>query len=165
MRMLTLMKPPASAIRRELKQARPFPSAAQEAAVALLRTAEVIRRDVELALTPYGITGQQYNVLRILRGSEPERMPTLEIAERMIEHAPGITRLLDRLEAAGLVTRERCHEDRRRVLCRISPKGLALLAKVDAPLDRIERTRLSKLTERELQALMAALDRIRGEQD
>ena len=159
------MKRPASAIRRELKQKRPFPSAAQEAAVALLRTADVIRRDVELALAPFGITAQQYNVLRILRGSEPERLPTLEIAERMIEHAPGITRLLDRLEAAGFVTRERCEEDRRRVLCRITPRGLAVLAKADAPLDRIERSRLSRLDASELQALMAALDRLRDEQD
>ena len=165
MRMLTLMKAPVSAIRREIKQTRPFASAGQEASVALLRTAEVIRRDLELALAPFGITAQQYNVLRILRGSEPERMPTLDIADRMIEHAPGITRLLDRLETAGLVTRERCLEDRRRVLCRISRQGLAVLAKADGPLSEVERSRVGRLAAREIQAFMAMLDRIRSEQD
>ena len=157
------MKSPASAIRRELKQGRPFPSAGQEAAVALLRTADLIRADIERALEPFGVTGQQYNVLRILRGAEPEPMPTLEIASRMIERAPGITRLLDRLEAAGLVTRARCAEDRRRVLCRITKQGLAVLAKADGPLDGIERARLDRLDPRELATLVAALDRIRAD--
>ena len=157
------MKTPASAIRRELKQSRPFPSAGQEAAVALLRTADLIRADIERALEPFGVTGQQYNVLRILRCAEPEPMPTLEIASRMIERAPGITRLLDRLEAAGLVTRARCAEDRRRVLCRITKQGLAVLARADGPLDGIERARLDRLDPRELATLVAALDRIRAD--
>ena len=165
MRMVTDMKSPASAIRREIKQTRPFASAGQEAVVALLRTADVLRTDIERALAPFGVTGQQYNVLRILRGAQPERMPTLEIADRMIERAPGITRLLDRLEAAGLVTRERCHEDRRRVLCRITKQGLAVLAKADGPLDAIERERLHRLNAGELAALAAALERIRADRN
>ena len=159
------MKSPASALRREIKQTRPFRSAGQEAAVALLRTADVLRTDIELALEPFGVTGQQYNVLRILRGAGPEPLPTLEIAERMIERSPGITRLLDRLEDAGLVTRERCDEDRRRVLCRITKQGLAVLSKADGPLDAIGRARLDRLDAGELAALAAALERIRAERD
>ena len=163
--MVPPVKSSASAIRREIKQGRPFPSAGQETAVALLRTADVLRTDIERALEPFGVTGQQYNVLRILRGAGPEPLPTLEIADRMIERAPGITRLLDRLEAAGLVKRERCQEDRRRVLCSITKQGLAVLAKADGPLDAIGRARLDRLDAGELAALAAALERIRAERD
>lgn len=152
-----------SAIRRELRQTKPFPSPGQEAAVTLLRTADVIRADLERTLAPFGITPQQYNVLRILRGSHPARLPTLEIAERMIERAPGITRLLDRLEAAGHVGRERCREDRRRVLVSITRKGLATLAATDEPVNHIEGARLAHLPKADLARLVALLDRIREE--
>src|SRR5262249_14855885 len=106
-RMLDLMKRTPSHIERELKQSRPFPTRGQEAAVGLMRTADLLRRLLEQALEPSGVTAQQYNVLRILRGARPESLPTLEIAERMIERTPGITRLLDRLEAKKLVRRDR----------------------------------------------------------
>src|SRR5881275_3603411 len=109
----------AMPILKELKQTRPFVSPAQEATVALLRTADVVNRLVDLVIEREGITGQQYNVLRILRGAGEQGLPTLDIAERMIEETPGITRLIDRLEAKKLVTRERCNVDRRRVYCRI----------------------------------------------
>src|SRR5262249_27588175 len=117
--MLTAMKRTPSAIQRELKQTRPFPSRRQEGAVALMRTADQLRHLLDKCLEPAGITTQQYNVLRILRGARPERLPTLEIAERMIERTPGITRLLDRLEAKQLVHRERFSSDRRQVLCTV----------------------------------------------
>ena len=150
-----------SAIRRELRQTKPFPSLAQEAAVALLRTADVIRADLERTLEPFGVTPQQYNVLRILRGSHPEPLPTLEIAERMVERAPGITRLLDRLEAAKQVSRERGREDRRRVLVSITRAGLATLARADAPVNSIEGARASRLARKDLEQLVALLDRMR----
>src|SRR5262245_54763239 len=127
--MVTDMPTRTSALERELKQKRPFPSLEEEAGVAILRTADRLKGDAEQVLAKSAITLQQYNVLRILRGSHPETLPTLEIADRMIERAPGITRLLDRLEAVKLVTRDRCSEDRRRVLCGITPAGLAILAK------------------------------------
>ena len=97
----------------EIKQSRPFPSKGEEAVVALMRTSDLVRRLVSDVVEPHGITLQQYNVLRILRGSRPDSLPTLEIAARMIEQAPGITRLLDRLERKGLIRRQRCPEDRR----------------------------------------------------
>ncbi len=80
---------------------------------------------------PHGITLQQFNVLRILRGAGDEGLPTLEVADRMIEQTPGVTRLLDRMEAKELVRRQRCPKDRRQHLCWITAKGLALLEKID----------------------------------
>src|SRR4029079_16784201 len=122
-----------SRIQQEIKQTRPFRSKGQEAAIALMRTADLVRRAVGTIVEPHGLTIQQYNVLRILRGAGDKGLPTLESAERMIEETPGITRLLDRLEAKRFVARERCKSDRRRVWCRITKDGLAMLAKLDAP--------------------------------
>src|SRR5690606_687467 len=107
-----------------------------------------------------GISGQQYNVLRILRGALPEPLPTMEIAARMMEQTPGITRLLDRLEEKGLVRRERCGEDRRRVLCSITEEGVDLVDSLDAPVERADRDLLGVLGEAELRRLIALLDRI-----
>lgn len=151
-----------SALLRELKQSKPFPSPEQEGAVALMRTADRVRREVERSLEPLGITAQQFNVLRILRGARPESLPTLEVAERMIEQAPGITRLLDRLEARGLVRRERCREDRRRVLCSITPAGLELLRAADGPVHEAERRCLGRLGAPELARLLRLLETVRG---
>ncbi|MFP5247340.1 MAG: MarR family winged helix-turn-helix transcriptional regulator, partial [Thermoanaerobaculia bacterium] len=116
-------------LRDELKQTRPFVTRTQEAALALLRTADLVRRSIGAVVEPEGITMQQYNVLRILRGAGEKGLPTLEIAERMVEQTPGITRLIDRLETKQLVGRERCPTDRRQVFCRITKEGLALLAR------------------------------------
>jgi len=161
MRPSTSRKP--SAIQREIKQSKRFATPDEEAAIALLRTVDVIRADLEQALAAHGITPQQFNVLRILRGSHPEPMPTLEIAERMIERAPGITRLIDRLEVAGLVTRKRCAGDRRIVHCSITRAGLATLAAADGPVRTIGRARLGRLTNSELAKLVELLDRLREE--
>ncbi len=155
---------PASRIQQEIKQTRPFRSTAQEAGIALLRTTDLVRRRMSAVLEAEGITVQQYNVLRILRGAGPEGLPTLEIAERMIEQAPGITRLLDRLEAKGLVGRERCPTDRRQVTCRIAKPGLALLAALDPTVDALDDSMLGDLTRTELKQLIHLLDRIRAAQ-
>jgi DNA-binding MarR family transcriptional regulator len=151
-----------SALQREIRQRRPFRSPAHEAAVGLLRTTDRVRRSLAAVVEPRGITLQQYNVLRILRGSRPRGLPTLEIAARMVEHAPGITRLLDRLKAKTLVLRERHARDRRRVMCRITPAGLRLLAGLDAGLQHADETTLGVLSRRELRRLIALLDRIRA---
>lgn len=146
----------------ELKQSRPFRSVRHEGAVGLLRTADVVRRAVSAVIEPHGITLQQYNVLRILRGAGPEGLPTLEIAGRMIEHSPGITRLLDRLERRKLVTRLRCPKDRRRVLCTITPDGLRLLSKLDAPVLEANERALGTLTDRQSATLVSLLDAVRS---
>jgi DNA-binding MarR family transcriptional regulator len=148
-------------IAQELKQTRPFHSPRAEAAVGLLRTADLMRRMIGVVVEPRGITAQQYNVLRILRGAGEAGLPTLEIAERMIEQTPGITRLLDRLESKKLVVRERCTKDRRRVYCRITGAGLALLKALDAPISDAEEKALADLSAREVKSLVELLDRTR----
>lgn len=133
--------------------------------MALLRTADVVRRYIGRVLEPYGITPQQFNVLRILRGASAggaEGIPTLTIAERMIEEAPGITRLLDRLEAKGLVSRKRCPEDRRQVLCHATPQALDLLARIDGAMDEADDTALGPLSEEDKTQLIRLLDAVRA---
>jgi DNA-binding MarR family transcriptional regulator len=156
------MPAPTSILQRELKQQTPFESRYHEAYVAVLRTADVIRRRVGVVVEPHGITPQQYNVLRILRGAGAAGLPTLEIAERMVEQTPGITRMIDRLEAKALVARERGCDDRRQVLCRITEKGLELLAMLDAPLRDAHQVVRESLNESDIEALLGILDRIRS---
>jgi DNA-binding MarR family transcriptional regulator len=151
-----------SRIQEEIKQRKPFRSIGQEAVISLLRTADVVRSHFEKQLAPYGVTLQQYNVLRILRGSSPDPLPTLEIGDRLIERVPGVTRLLDRLEEKHLVRRERCTEDRRRVHCWITEEGLALLAALDEPVDRADRECVSALSDGQLQLLIESLDAVRN---
>jgi DNA-binding MarR family transcriptional regulator len=139
---------PSSRLQDEIRQRTPFRSPEHESLLALLHTADVVRRAHGSVVEPHGITGQQYNVLRILRGARPEQVPTLEIARRMIERTPGITRLLDRLEAKKLVARHRCPTDRRQVLCEITARGLELLASLDEQVRHAEDTTLSKVPRR-----------------
>jgi len=151
-----------SALQREIRQSRPFRSARQEALLGLLKTSDLLRRFLAMLAEPYGITLQQYNVLRILRGAGPEGLPTLEIAERLIEQAPGVTRLLDRLETKGLVKRERCPVDRRQVTCRIARRGEKLLAEMDDSMDGANERCLGMLQDRELERLVEILDAVRA---
>jgi DNA-binding MarR family transcriptional regulator len=139
-----------------------FRSREQQATLGLLRTADAIKRGLAQVIEPHGITAQQYNVLRILRGAAPDGLPTLTIGERMIEQTPGVTRLIDRLERKGLVARVPCAKDRRRVFCRITPKGLELLDELDEPVNRCDARALSVLPPSELDSLITLLDRVRS---
>lgn len=130
--------------------------------VTLLRTTDVLRRRLGAVVEPHGITMQQYNVLRILRGAGKDGLPTLEIAGRMLEQTPGITRLIDRLESKKLVARERCSSDRRCVYCRVTPAGLQLLARLDAPVRAAADAAFNVIRKTELAALVGTLDRLRG---
>jgi DNA-binding MarR family transcriptional regulator len=151
-----------SALSDELKQTRPFQSAGHEAVVSILRTAAVLQRHIALVVETNGITIQQYNVLRILRGAGDAGLPTLAIRDRMIEEAAGITRLLDKLEGAGYVVRERSTPDRRQVLCQITPLGLGILARLDAPVDAVNDTALRMLDEPERKTLVELLGAVRA---
>ena len=151
-----------SALQHELRQRRPFQSAAHEAVVGLMRTADLIRRQAAALIEPHGITLQQFNVLRILRGAGDDGLPTLEVAERMIEQTPGVTRLLDRLEAKEVVRRQRCPNDRRQHLCWITAKGLALLEKIDAITPRAHEEALKGLRQKDRVAFIRLLDAIRA---
>jgi DNA-binding MarR family transcriptional regulator len=154
-----------SRLQKELRQNKPFPSAAHEGAVGLMRTADVVRRQGAAILEPRGITVQQYNVLRILRGAGEEGLPTLEVAARMIEQTPGITRLLDRLEAKGLVKRQRCPKDRRQHLCWITPAGTSLLEELEQPMNEAVETAFTRLEETDRIAFIRLLDAIRAALD
>jgi len=150
-----------SPLQREIRQGKPFRSRGQEVVVALLRTADLVRRAVGRAVETHDITLQQYNVLRILRGAGEQGLPTLEIAGRMIEQAPGVTRLLDRLEAKGLVRRERCRQDRRQVLCWLTPAGSELVERLDEPVDKADVEAVAMLSPEEQDRLLRMLDSIR----
>ena len=151
----------AKGLRDEIRQSKPFESPAQEAILALYRTSDMLRRRFTQIVEPHGISLQQYNVLRILRGAGKTGTPTLDIADRMIEMTPGVTRLLDKLEAKRLVRRERCPEDRRQVLCWITESGLRLLAELDKPLEAAGVKSMEPLPGAEQQALIRTLEKIR----
>jgi DNA-binding MarR family transcriptional regulator len=146
------------------KQKRLVHSRQQDAVVSILRTANYLRRCFSPVFDQHGITRQQYNVLRILRGTGLAGLPTLDIAERMIEQAPGITRLLDRLEGKKLVRRERPSDNRRQVLCYITKPGLDLLQELDIPVRNREKQALHRLDESEIEELIRLLALARGEQ-
>jgi DNA-binding MarR family transcriptional regulator len=139
-----------------------FRSREQQACVGLLRTADAVKRSLAQLIEPHGITAQQYNVLRILRGAGPTGLPTLTIGERMIEQTPGVTRLVDRLEKKGLVDRKPCPKDRRRVFCQITEKGLELLSSLDEPVNGWDVQAVGVLAPGELESLIGLLERVRS---
>lgn len=152
----------AKSLHDEIRQTRPFRSMGEQTSVSLLVTADRVRRALGTVMEAHGLTLQQYNVLRILRGAGKAGLPTLEIAHRMIEQTPGITRLLDRLEAKQLVRRERRREDRRQVFCWITPGGLELLDQLEGPVDGTNREVVSQLQPDEQAKLVHMLDAVRA---
>jgi DNA-binding MarR family transcriptional regulator len=154
--------PSTSRLQQEIGQQRPFASVMQEASLALFRTTDVIRRRITATLEGHDVTLPQYNVLRILRGAGAP-LPTLAIAERMIEHAPGITRMLDRMEAKGWVARAVPEHDRRCVNISLTPAGRALLDALDPVVNRADESVLGQLTPEQAATLVTLLDAIRAE--
>ena len=153
-------KPPS--IAEEIQQGRPFPSLEEEAGIALLRTAEVLKTYFGSVVEPAGVSLPQYNVLRILRGAGPEGLPILSVAERMIERAPGMTRMIDRLEKKGLVVRERCATDRRIVYARITPAGKAVVDGLDDAVTAAHVQGFPPLDRDEIRAFVRVLDALRA---
>jgi DNA-binding MarR family transcriptional regulator len=133
----------------------------QEALLNLLRTSDQLQIRFARLFRRYSLTPQQYNILRILRG-EGKPLPILEIASRMITVVPGITGLIDRLEAAGLVNRRRCENDRRVVYVSISDKATSLLAEIDEPLIDLHKDLLGHLERSELELLSRLLEKARA---
>jgi len=139
------------------------PPDTKAAVLGILRAADALRRRGTALLAPHGLTPQQFNVLRILRGARPDGLCTLTIAERMIEQTPGITRLIDRLEAKRLVVRVRSAKDRRQVWCRITPTGLQLLARLDGPVRDLDRSALARLPRADHRKLAQLLELVHRE--
>src|SRR4051812_40708489 len=140
-------------LRDEIKQQKPFASPEQEALLNIERTAAVLGHAFAEALKPYGVSPTQYNVLRILRGAGKDGLCRNEVRDRLVSQVPDVTRLLDRLEDAGLIERERSTEDRRQVSTRITQDGLALLDRLDEPVVAMHRQLLGHLSASELQTL------------
>jgi len=147
------------ALRQRLQQEK-FENATQEAILNLLVAADHVRERIDRVCSRHGITRQQYNVLRILKGMHPDGYPRCEISRRMIEKAPDVTRLIDRLEQQGLVERARSEDDRRHSVTRIAKKGLTLLDRMKPALDEIHGyfgERLSLADRRELSRICEGL--------
>lgn len=144
----------------EIKKKRPFDLPEQEAMLNILRTADQLQIRFARLFRQFGLTPQQYNVLRILRG-EGQALPILEIAARMITVVPGITGLVDRLQSAGLVERKRCDQDRRIIYVAITAGATAILAEIDGPLETLHRQTLGHMSQDELSALSRLLEKAR----
>lgn len=149
----------------ELQQSKPFASKREEAMLAVMKTADVIRRRIAGVMEPHGVTMQQYNVLRILRGAGPDGIPTLAIGQRLIEETPGITRLLDRMELRNWVSRIRSHKDRRVVYAAITETGLSVLDAIEPELAAFDAAALPMLGTSELDSLIELLELARAEND
>ena len=147
-------------LQHELKKKHPFDSPEQEAILNLLRTNDRIQNRFGKLFRKYGLTNSQYNVLRILRG-EGQPMPCLEIAGRMVQVVPAMTGLLDRLEAQGFVSRNRCTEDRRVVYVGLTDAGRSLVDKLDEPVGELHHKVIGHLAPAELSRLSRLLEKAR----
>jgi len=144
-------------LREDIHQTKPFRSLREEAALNIVRTSAALGDDMDELLKAKGITATQYNVLRILRGAEPNGLCRNELRDRMLTRMPDVTRLLDRMEEAGLVTRTRGSEDRRLVSTRITEKGHQLVDELDQPIDEFHQRRLGHITDEQLESLVELL--------
>jgi DNA-binding MarR family transcriptional regulator len=145
----------------ELHQRKPFASLAEEAHLNLSRTEAVLQEGIERVLKPHGVSATQYNVLRILRGAGQKGLCRNEIRDRLLTRMPDVTRLLDRMEEAGLVSRERDAADRRLVSTRLTRRGRELVDKLDGPVAEEHERRFGHLNDRELRTLVRLHTRVR----
>lgn len=148
-------------LRHEIQQRKPFGSIEQEAQLSVVRTGSMLVDAFEQMLKPYGITAAQFNVLRILRGAEPEGLCRNELRERLLTRMPDVTRLLDRMVDAGLVERTREGEDRRRVRTRMTPKARRLVDKLDGIVAAEHERRFGHVSKNRLRELIETLTEVR----
>jgi DNA-binding MarR family transcriptional regulator len=153
------------ALKRRIKQESDFAGPAQEAMLNLMVAADHFRSRLDRVCAEFGITHGQYNVLRILRGAHPEGHPRCDIAARMLEKAPDVTRLVDRLEAQGLAERARSETDRRLSITRITEKGLALLEEMRPAMEGVERYFAERVSRRDARELTRICEGLYGEEE
>jgi DNA-binding MarR family transcriptional regulator len=146
----------------ELKQNKPFKSLCEEAQLNIVRTSNLLADAMEQMLKPHGITGTQYNVLRILRGAGPDGLCRNEVSARLVNRMPDATRLLDRMEEAGLVTRERSETDRRLVRTQLTEKGRKLVDDLDDDVLEQNEKGIGHLSEEQLKTLIKLLTLVRN---
>ncbi len=151
-----------SALRQEIAQERPFSSTEEEALLNLMRTADCIQRTFQRKTRDFGVTSTQYNVLRILRGAQPQGLTCSAIGDRMITAEPDITRLLARLKVLKLIRQQRDRKDRRVVWTQISEAGLELLRQMDPVVQQTPRELLGHLGEENLREMIRLLEAARA---
>jgi DNA-binding MarR family transcriptional regulator len=144
-------------LREELRQQKPFRSLREEALLNIARTEAVARERLERVLAPHGLSMTQYNVLRILRGAGKAGLCRNDIGDRLISRMPDVTRLLDRMESAGLVSRIRSTEDRRLVNTTLTPKGRSIVDDLDAQVAEAQKAQLGHMTSEQLRTLVDLL--------
>lgn len=145
-------------LKSEIAQERPFSSIEEEAFLNLMRTTDCLHRAFQRRTRDWGVTSTQYNVLRILRGAQPQGLACSAIGDRMITAEPDITRLLARMKALKLVKQQRDKRDRRVVWTQISATGLELLGKMDAEITQAPKELLGQLDPKELVELIRVLE-------
>ena len=151
---------PTTGLKLEIVQDPPFASVEEEALLNLMRTSDTLHRAFHQKTRKWGITSTQYNVLRILRGAGPCGRTCGEIGERLIAREPDVTRLLERLEKAGLLARTRDTADRRVVVTRITAAGLKLLSELDKPMRELDGL-LKPIGEKKIEKMLKLLDELR----
>lgn len=139
-----------------------FQSLFQKAYLSIVFTGNLFEAEVNQLLKPFRLSSQQFNVLRILRGARQEACNLCDIQERMLDRMSNATRLVEKLRSRGLLTRELCAENRRKVEIRITPKGMALLSELDQLLEAYYKTMSSRLSEQEAGQISELLDKLRG---
>lgn len=152
----------APKLQQELSQSKPFSSTAEEALLALVRTADRISLAEERFFREHDITPTQYNVLRILRGAGEEGRTCKELRQRLISHVPDVTRLLDRMEREGWIERARNRPDRRIVTTTLTPSGRALVDKLDKPVEQFIQNVMGGVDESHLGGLISVLEEMRA---
>ena len=157
----TMARTQKSSLATTLKQNRPFVSLEQEVYLSMLRTASELSYAGDQFFRPFGITPSQYNVLRILRGAGANGLCRNEISERMVTATPDMTRLLDRMESAGWVTRERAEEDRRQVSTHITKSGMELLTRLEQPTGDFVKRLFTGTAVNDLKTVLKVNDQIR----
>ena len=151
-----------STLREELKQSKPFTSLEQEAQLSVVRTSAMLVDAFERVLKPHGITATQYNVLRILRGAEPDGLCRNDLRDRMLTRMPDVTRLLDRMEESGHIGRARETSDRRMVMTRITAKGRRVLDELEDAVAGEHARAFAALTREQMRTLIAHLAAVRA---
>ncbi|HVI48095.1 MAG TPA: MarR family transcriptional regulator [Chitinophaga sp.] len=144
----------------ELKQTK-FKDEHQRAMLNIVFTANWLEVSISQVLKPYDLSSQQYNVLRILRGSRPSPLNLLDIQERMMDKMSNATRLVEKLRQKGLLTRKQCESNRRKVEIRITDKGMDLLTELDPLIDSNHKQMTKRISKEDAATLSALLDKLR----
>ena len=150
----------SASLRQQLKKKHAFESLEQEAMLSILRTSDLLENRLARLLREFALTPSQYNVLRILRG-EGQPMPCLEVASRMIQVAPAITRVVEQLATRGLIDKQQSADDRRVFLVELTRAGTQLLKKLDSPIESLHTSLLGHVSKSELRSLVKILETAR----